>query len=162
MKRWGVVGILILAFCGLANSMYLAQHKASGTPLICQSLSGCNVVANSQYAYLFGIPIAEFGVLFYGLLFVLAALEFVLFNQLVRRVLQGVALIGVLASLYFILVQIFYIGAFCIYCSVSAVISVLVLVLASFIEPMRTRFKKHSPAPSPAVPPRSLSMPPKT
>src|SRR5450756_2536745 len=96
MKRVGVVLILILAFAGLADSAYLAQHEASGTPLLCniQNLSGCNIVANSQYSHIFGIPTAEFGVLFYSILFVLAALELVIFDRLLRRVLQGFALIG--------------------------------------------------------------------
>lgn len=141
MKRLGVVLILILAFCGLADSAYLTQHELSGTPLLCniQNLSGCNVVASSQYSHIFGIPLAEFGILFYGLMFVLAALELVLFDQLVRRILQGISVIGVLFSLYFTLIQIFVIGAFCIYCFISALIALSILVLASLIEPIGVR-----------------------
>lgn len=156
MKRLGVVLILILAFFGLANSAYLAQHEASGTPLLCdiQNFSGCNVVAASQYSYLFGIPLAEYGVLFYGIIFVLAALEIVIFDRLVRRVLQVAALIGVISSLYFTLVQMFLIGAFCIYCFVSALIALLILILASFIEPLRGLTKP----PPPALPPQHFSM----
>src|ERR1035437_1690346 len=103
MKRIGVVAILFLAFCGLADSAYLAEHEINGTPLICniQNLSGCNIVADSTYSHVFGVPLAEFGVLFYGILLVLAALELVLFDKLLRRVLQGLSLIGVISSLYF-------------------------------------------------------------
>ena len=141
MKRTGVVFILVLAFLGLADSAYLTQQKLSGSPLICdiQNFSGCNIVAESPYASVFGIPLAEFGVLFYSMLFVLAALELVLFDRLLRRVLQGAALIGVLASLYFTFVQIFLIGAFCIYCSISAVLTLLILIFASLIEPVREK-----------------------
>lgn len=141
MKRIGVVLILLLAFCGIADSAYLAEHEIDGTPLICniQNLSGCNIVADSSYSHVFGVPLAEYGVLFYAILFVLAALELVLFDQLLRRVLQGVALLGVFASLYFTSIQIFFIGAFCIYCAVSAALTLLVLVLASFIEPLRKK-----------------------
>lgn len=139
MKRAGVVAILILAFFGLADSAYLAQHELSGTPLLCnvQNFSGCNVVASSQYSNLFGIPLAEFGVLFYSVLFVLAALELVLFDRLLRRALQAIALVGALASIYFISVQAFFIGAFCIYCVASAVISFLIFAFASLIEPLK-------------------------
>ena len=141
MKRLWVLCILLLAFFGLADSLYLAQHQENGTPLLCnvQNLSGCNIVAASEYSRLFGIPLSEYGVVFYGILFVLAALELVLFDQFVRRVLQIFSLLGVLASLYFTFVQAFLIGAFCIYCSVSALITLLVLVCASFIEPLRAR-----------------------
>lgn len=150
MKRIGVVFMLILAFAGLADSAYLAEHEINGTPLICniQNFDGCNIVANSQYSHLFGIPLAEYGVLFYGILFVLAALELVLFDRLLRRVLQGVSLLGVVFSLYFTFLQIFVIGAFCVYCAVSAFITLLVLILASFIEPIRKRTKQMPPAPA--------------
>jgi uncharacterized membrane protein len=148
MKRLGVVGILILAFLGLADSAYLAEHEASGTPLLCniQNFSGCNVVATSQYSHIFGIPLAEFGVLFYSIVFVLAALELVIFDRLLRRVLQMAALIGVAASLYFTLVQIFFIGAFCIYCLASALITVFILILASLIEPVGRNVRPTLPA----------------
>ncbi|HEY4501158.1 MAG TPA: vitamin K epoxide reductase family protein, partial [Candidatus Paceibacterota bacterium] len=127
MKRMGVVFILVFAFLGLADSAYLAQHEIDGTPLICniQNLSGCNIVAASEYSRLFGIPLAEYGVLFYSILFVLAALELVILSHLLRRVLQIISLIGVIASVYFTSVQVFVIGAFCIYCLASAIIALL-------------------------------------
>src|SRR3990167_9423720 len=130
MKRFGVAVILVLAFFGLADSLYLAQHAANGTPLLCniQNFSGCNIVAGSQYARIFGIPLAEFGVVFYGALFILAALELVLVNRLLRRLLQAMALIGILASLYFIFLQLFVIDAVCIYCVVSALITMFILI----------------------------------
>lgn len=161
MKRVGVAGILILAFFGLANSAYLAKQEASGEPLICtiQNLSGCNIVTASEYSKLFGIPLAQYGILFYGVLFVLAALELVLFDRLLRRVLQTIASIGVLFSLYFVFVQMFLIGAFCIYCLASAVIAFLIFLFASFIEPMRARERQSSP-PAPPPPIQRLTMPP--
>lgn len=160
MKRIGMVFILILAFSGLANSAYLAQHETSGEPLICniQNFSGCNIVTASEYSKLFGIPLAEYGVLFYSILFILAALELAIFDKLLRRVLQTISFIGVIFSLYFTFVQIFFINAFCIYCLTSAVIAFLILVFASFIEPMRVK-EWHSPPP-PAPPIRHLRMPP--
>jgi uncharacterized membrane protein len=141
MKRIGVVLIMILAFCGLTDSAYITQHQLSGTPLLCniQNLSGCNIVASSQYSRIFGVPLAELGVLFYGIIFVLAALEIVIFDQLLRRVLQGFAIIGVLFSLYTTFIQVFVIGAVCVYCLLSALIALCILILASLIEPMRIR-----------------------
>ena len=164
MKRITVVFILVLAFCGLADSSYLAQHEAAGTPLLCNigSLSGCNIVAASPYSRLFGIPLAEYGVLFYGIVFVLAALELVVFDRLLRRALQVISLVGVGASLYFICVQVFVIGALCIYCLASALVAFLIFILASSIEPIRRERKEHEPPslpPSPASVPH-LSMPP--
>jgi len=139
MKRLGVAIILLLAFLGLSDSLYLRMHEMSGTPLLCdiESLSGCNTVAASAYSNLFGIPLATFGVAFYALLFVVAALELVLFNQLLRRIIQGLAGVGILFSLYFTFLQAFVIEAFCIYCLASAIITFFILLCASTIEPLR-------------------------
>ncbi len=163
MKRAGVAVILVLAFFGLADSAYITQHEVSGTPLICdiQNLSGCNVVVASPYAHLFGIPLAEYGVLFYSILFVIAALELVIFDRLLRRVLQGISLVGVIASLYFTFIQMFIINAFCIYCLASAIIAILIFIFASLIEPLQTN--KQQKPPTPPVMKRSpsyFSMPP--
>ncbi|MDE1919404.1 MAG: vitamin K epoxide reductase family protein [Patescibacteria group bacterium] len=149
MKRTGVVLILLFAFCGLVDSAYIALHEMSGTPLICDinHLSGCNTVVASPYSYLFGIPLAEYGILFYCIVLVLAALELVVFDQLLRRALQGISLVGVIASLYFTLMQVFVIKAFCVYCLGSAFIAVLILILSTFIEPIDRRVWQKSPAP---------------
>jgi uncharacterized membrane protein len=49
-----------------------------------------------------------------------------------------VSLVGIIASLYFTFIQIFVIGAFCIYCSASAIIALLIFILATLIEPVRS------------------------
>lgn len=157
MKRVGVVLILLLSFAGLADSIYLTQHTISGTPLLCniQNLSGCNIVTTSQYSQIFGIPLSEFGVFFYGFLFILTALELVFFDKLLRRTVQIISIVGVLSSLYFISIQVFVIDALCIYCLASAVITFLILVFASMIEPIQRKQKSSSPRVQPA-----FSMPP--
>jgi uncharacterized membrane protein len=141
MKRIGVVLIVILAFCGLSDSLYLAQHEAAGTPLICTvaNLSGCNVVAASQYTHLFGISIADYGVMFYAFVFIIAALELFVFDQLLRRIIQAASVIGVIASLYFTCIELFVLHTVCIYCLTSAFIALLVLIFACFIEPIRKK-----------------------
>lgn len=151
MKRLGVVAILLLAFAGIADSVYLAQHELSGTPLLCNidSLSGCNTVAASSYSYLFGIPVALYGVFFYAVVFMLAALELVLFDRLLRRLLQGAALVGFIAALYFTSVQTFVIQAFCIYCLLSAAIDVALFVIATGLEPLRRNALPRVPLPMP-------------
>ncbi len=137
MKRLGIVLILLFAFCGLADSAYLAQHETSGDPLLCniENLSGCNIVASSEYSKIFGIPLAELGMVFYSGMFILAALELVFFNQLLRRMIQAGAIVGLMLSLFSTIVQIFYIKALCVYCLASALVTVFVLIFAALIEP---------------------------
>lgn len=165
MKRVSVILILILAFGGLADAAYVVQHEADGVPLLCNinNLSGCNTVATSPYSHLFGVPLAEYGVLFYGIVFVLAALELIIFDRLLRRVIQGASLLGFSASLIFLLIQVFVIRALCEYCVASALIAFFIFILASFIEPMQkgnTRQKPPIAPPSPPIAP-TLSMPPR-
>lgn len=159
MKRAGVVLILLFAFAGLADSVYLLQHETTGTPLICsiQNLTGCNIVAQSPYSNLFGVPLAEYGVLFYIIVFATAALELVLFDRLLRRVLQVLASVGVLASLYFVLIQVFVINALCIYCLGSALLALFICITASLLEPLK-RSPPLPPFSRPPAPP--FSMPP--
>lgn len=163
MKRVGVILIVVFAFFGLANSIYLTQHELSGTPLLCdiQNLSGCNVVATSQYSHIFGIPLAEFGVLFFSIIFILAALELVIFDQLLRRALQAISLVGLISSLYFTFVQVFLIGAFCVYCLASALSTLGIFVFASLIEPLRRRVPiSHDATPASPGSTGHLRMPP--
>lgn len=162
MKRIGVGIILVLAFLGLADSSYLASHAASGTPLLCNigNLSGCNIVAQSPFSHFLGVPIADYGLLFFGMVFVLAALEIALFDRLLRRVLQGLAVIGFLASVYFTAVEVFLIQALCVYCLVSAGITVLILVFASLIEPVRSTAYEASESEEVQRVPPPFSMPP--
>jgi uncharacterized membrane protein len=139
MKRAGVVLILLFAFFGLSDSIYLAQQEANDAPLICNvdNLSGCNIVATSPYTRFLGISIAEYGVMFYAFIFVIAALELVVFDRLLRRVLQGASLVGIIASAYLTFLEIFVIQALCIYCLVSAGIALAIFIFASLIEPIR-------------------------
>ena len=168
MKRVGILLILLLAFCGVANSAYLTQHEANGTPLLCdvKGLSGCNIVASSPYAHIFGISLAEYGLAFYGLLFVLAACELLAYSRPLRRTIQGIAFFGIIASIYFVILQVFVISALCIYCMASAVLALLIFLSAYFIEPVRRRATAiilppppHHPFEFPSSKP-PLSMPP--
>lgn len=159
MKRAGVVLILILAFCGVADSAYIAQHQADGTPLICSigSLSGCNIVTTSPYSSLLGIPVADYGILFYGIVFVLAALELVVFDELLRRSLMWLAFLGAAVSLYLVFIEVFIIGALCVYCLASAVVALLIFALAIFVHVKQKNIPSASLSPAPRP---LLSMPP--
>ena len=140
--------ILVLAFLGLADSWYLAQSALTGTDLTCsiEGLDQCNVVAQSEYSWLFGIPLALYGAAFYVFFFVLAAVMLAVRNPILTRVLYWGSVIGLLASLYFLYLQVFLIKALCIYCLASLAISVLLFALV-----WRLR-SKESAISHPAIP----------
>jgi uncharacterized membrane protein len=128
--------LLILAFLGLADSAYLAHAALTNTALVCNiaGLDGCNVVAQSAYSHIFGIPLGVYGVAFYGLLFILGAMLYVA-NR--RSVYLGT--IGLIASIIFMGLQLFVIKTLCVYCLGSAIISLLVFIVALWL------LWKHAP-----------------
>lgn len=132
LVRYAPAIILALAFIGLADAAYLAQSALSNTPLLCnlQGLSDCNIVAQSVYSHLFGIPLGVFGLMFYGVLFALAAVELVYTESLVRKGIQIVTTTGVLASVGFEFLQIFVIKALCVYCALSALLALLLWLVS--------------------------------
>lgn len=132
--------ILILAFFGIADAAYLAGVALSGSELSCDvgGLDGCNVVAQSPYSQIFGIPLGAYGVLFYGILFFLSALYLALPKRVITRILFALGVFGFVVSLYFLYLQYVIIEAFCVYCVTSAVLATLIF-LASWMLARRAR-----------------------
>lgn len=125
--------ITLLAFFGLADAWYLTTSAVTDTALSCDlgaALDGCNVVAQSVYSKVFGIPLAAFGVLFYSLIFVLAGLMFLFRSPLLDRVLFWVASLGAIFSVIFLSIQFAFIKAICIYCIASAIAAFMIWGIA--------------------------------
>ncbi|HEX2792352.1 MAG TPA: vitamin K epoxide reductase family protein [Candidatus Paceibacterota bacterium] len=128
-----LVTLLVLALLGIADAWYLAESAFQGAALFCDIggvLDGCNIVAQSPYSKLFGIPLAAYGVAFYLALF---AGIVALFHKTHHPLYQAVAALGVIglvASAVFLYIQFAVIQALCIYCIVSAVIAALICLLA--------------------------------
>jgi uncharacterized membrane protein len=124
--------MLALALLGIGVAFYDAYSLYNGQTLWCPPpINGCNEVANSPYAHIYNLPVGYFGVVFYLYMFGLAAL--LAFDPLSRGLRFGVlaySALGVCFSIYFAYLQIAFIHAFCIYCLVSAVTTVLLFVAA--------------------------------
>lgn len=130
-----VAALLTLSFLGIADSWYLAHSALTGSPLACSinGLSGCNVVAQSVYSHLFGIPLGVYGLAFYGLMFIISALLLLLSSRLAHLLLVIFGTIGFVASAIFLGIQFFLIKALCIYCLASAGIALLVFILSFWL-----------------------------
>jgi uncharacterized membrane protein len=124
--------MMALALIGLAVAFYDSYAIYNGQLLWCPPpINGCNEVAASPYARIFDLPVAYYGVVYYLYMFALAAL--LACDPLARGLRIGAVLyaaLGVLFSLYFMVLQFSYIRAFCIYCFISAVTTVLLAVTA--------------------------------
>ena len=124
--------MLALALLGLAVAFYDAYAIYNGQALWCPPpINGCNEVANSPYARILGLPVGYFGVVYYAYMFCLAAL--LAFDPHSRALRVGAvtyAALGALFSAYFMYLQLNFIHAFCVYCLVSAVTTVLLFSVA--------------------------------
>ena len=66
-----VIGLLALA--GMLVALYDYISRVLGIPLFCPFAgNGCDIVQNSPYAVIFGIPLAFLGILGFGAYMVLA------------------------------------------------------------------------------------------
>ena len=125
--------LLVLAFLGLADAWYLTANALSETALSCDFgavLDGCNIVAQSDYSYFLGLPLALYGVGFYAIVFCMAALVLVLPLRILYLALLVSGVVGSLASILFLFIQFFIIQAICIYCIASAVITFMFFFIA--------------------------------
>jgi uncharacterized membrane protein len=124
--------MLMLAVLGLAVALYDSYVIYRGQLLWCPPpIDGCNEVAASPYARILGLPVGYFGVAYYLYMAALAAL--LAFDPLSPALRWGAVLyaaLGVAFSLYFMVLQVGFIHAFCVYCLISAVTTVLLAVVA--------------------------------
>jgi uncharacterized membrane protein len=132
MERRVPAAMLALALLGLAVALYDSYVIYNGGLLWCPPpIDGCNEVAASPYARIFGLPVGYFGVIYYFYMFALAALLALdPFSPALRRGAVLYAALGVTFSAYFMVLQVGYIRAFCVYCLVSALTTVLLAVAA--------------------------------
>jgi uncharacterized membrane protein len=122
--------MVLFALIGLADALYESHAIFTGQRLWCPPpINGCNVVAASPYAHVFDLPLGYLGAVYFLFMLVLAGL--LAFDPLSRGLRLGTVLhaaVGVLASAVFAYVQLNFIHAFCIYCTIAAVLTVLLLV----------------------------------
>lgn len=92
-------------------------------------VQGSIEVITSQWAYVFGIPLATLGGLYYLTTIGLALWWFDTRHPLIIKVLTPITATGVLASSYFVWLQLVPIGAICPFCIVSAAATVILFGL---------------------------------
>jgi uncharacterized membrane protein len=132
-KRFSAPYVLLaLALVGIAVAFYDAYQLYNGQALWCPPpINGCNEVANSPYARIYNLPVGYFGVVYYLYMFGLAALlAFDPFSRVLRFAALAYSALGVCFSIDFAYLQIAFIHAFCIYCLVSAVTTLLLFIVA--------------------------------
>ena len=124
--------IALLSLVGFFVALYLWLYKIGVIGTLQCGTGGCEVVQTSRWAMLFGIPVAFYGVVGYGVMFglsfagTLPALAGRRWPTLALAALAGGAF---LFALYLTYLELFVIHAICRWCVVSAVIAVVLFAL---------------------------------
>lgn len=125
--------IPILSVLGLGVALYLTYVETTNVAAVCGPVGDCNAVQASPFATLFGfLPVGLLGAL--GYVGILAA-WFVArsngtYGRIAALVVFGMALFGVLFSIYLTYLELFVIKAVCIWCITSAVLMAAILILS--------------------------------
>jgi len=132
----------LFVFINLVLAVYLAYEYYFPNPqsfCVINSVFNCQTVAESEYAVFIGVPVAIWGIGFYGLL-LLGTLG-VVFNwpfwKIYKKIRPGLVLntmrylsyFGILFSLYLTYAEAFVINVFCPFCLAQQVCIIVIAVL---------------------------------
>ena len=134
------MAIAVLALVGLLMSIYLLLYKLGFYGELVCGTGACEAVQTSEYAILLGLPVAGWGVAWYAAVFGLAFLSVQPAYQEATwpaRIVFILAAGGVAFSGYLTYLELFVIHAICWWCVTSAVVTLLIFILAVSVRPRR-------------------------
>ena len=130
----------LFSFLGLIDASYLAAKHYTGTIPPCAIVKGCEAVTTSQYATIGlpavegGISVALLGAIYYLAVLIISIAIIDTKSDWLKKFLAGFSAIGLLASIWFISLQLFVLKALCLYCLVSAFSSTAIFITAFFLK----------------------------
>jgi uncharacterized membrane protein len=122
---------VVLSCLGIAISGYLVTKRFTGGNLACTRWADCDVVNNSVYSQLFGVPVSAIGLVGYLALLGLAIAAIRTHGPRRRQILLASAVMslgGVGFSAYLTYLEIYVIEALCSWCVASAIVITLLAI----------------------------------
>lgn len=123
--------ILLAGVGGFGVASYIRYTKQHHAELVCPVGSDCNAVVNSRYSIFLGVHLEYWGMLYYALiLFAYGTILFAphLFTKTFLSALVLFSTFGFFFSLYLIVVQAFVLRQWCIWCLLSATLSIAIFI----------------------------------
>lgn len=125
-----MLGVSILGFLDAA---YLSLEHFLGRVPPCSIVEGCEQVTTSVYSIIAGVPVALLGAVFYLTVLVLSIVYLDTKRNGPLTFAACLTIIGFVASLAFVYIQLFVIHAICIYCMFSALTSTTLFILGMMV-----------------------------
>lgn len=130
---------LLLSIIALTFSIIILVQKTTYNVSInnfCAALnsqSQCEAVQQSEYGKIFGIDNPWYGIFGFCIILILSIFNYLKENKIVKRVIIGASVIASSLAIYFLYLQKYVIGAYCIFCVIVDIISILMLLAAFYM-----------------------------
>jgi len=144
---------VVLSVGGVLVSGYLSVKRFTGGSLACTRWAECDVVNNSVYAKIYGVPVAFIGLAGYLVLMCLAMAALQTEGATQRRLLTLgflLALGGFGFSVYLTYLELYVIEAICVWCVISAILITLLTIVGG-INLRRTAHDPLDTSPTPSA-----------
>ncbi len=122
--------LIAATLIGLGDTFFLSYYHYLNLIPSC-AFGGCEIVLTSVYSKFLGVPLSYIGLVYY--VYMLALLVLLVIDPKSKVLRLGVLLytaVGLLLSIAFEGIQIFLIGAICMYCAISALTTLVLFCLA--------------------------------
>jgi len=131
--NWRLWLMRLLCLVGIGVSAYLTWTHLAHQSVACGQSQDCDIVQQSVYSEVAGIPLALLGLMAYVALFALTLLQARIpdpWDDYVPLAIFGISLIGMLYSAYLTYLELFVIHAICRWCVCSAIIITAIFLLS--------------------------------
>lgn len=132
IPKWALIILFAAALIGFADSSYLTAEHVRGVVPPCTT-TGCDTVLTSVYASLGPVPLAAFGMLYYGLLLILLIAYLDVGSTRIIHAIAWTVSAGMLMTVYLVAVQLFILHAICPYCMASAAMTTIMFGVAVYL-----------------------------
>jgi uncharacterized membrane protein len=123
----------LIALIGVFVSLYLTLYKLGYIGSLACGTGGCETVQLSKWGEFLGVPVAAWGIGYYGLVFALAIVGTQERFEGSRSLTKTIAIVtgwGVLFTIWLTYLELFVIHAICRWCVGSATMTLLLFLLA--------------------------------
>ena len=125
--------IVFVALGGLGVASYIHYTKKCSKPLVCLMGSDCDVVINSRYSKFLGVSLEYWGIFYYSTIIISYIFLILYFYLIPEIVLLGLVIVttgAFIFSLYLLFVQAFLLKQWCIWCLLSAMLSIVIFTFS--------------------------------